>query len=670
MINIPSSQSQKWRVAHGRDVSADIVNTMSMDFDQEGYAKLARKPIALYTSTDSSAFGIPLSVVNDGSQYYAVTSAGIWTTTAGSTFTRTSDTGNEPSMSFRSDGVIFNGLLVVTGSTTVRTYNGSTWTDRGITNSSSYPHPLCVVEHLSQIAVANGPNITTYDTSYASQATCALPLEYVVVWMRWRQNNLYIGTRNISGGNAKMFIWNGSGSFPQAGYGLQTDWMYSGDEYASSICTVTSTGQIMRFNGGGFDEIEHFPVYETPYSWTSTSSPANAIGKVAPRGMRALGDSLYINIDGSLGRGNGDFPGNFLVTQPSGLWEHQTDVGLAHKAGYVYTKYNTLTVSAVASNVLTFGGSAHNAETGDAVLMRTVSTLTGVQASQTYFAVKVSDTTISLALTPYDAYNGNVITIGGSASTDSIDFSVYNSVGAISDVTPGCVSVFTNLPFYDFYGLEVMWGGRCDNASATTVSSLMSFGLGRNYGSMVTAPIYSSNVTDSFQKIIQKIKRLNLDTDKIRVKYRSTDRLGTPTPTYTNSTNGKATWTDHNTFTVDNLYKSVSSIATGDEVTIISGAGAGKVAHVSSYSVNSTTYTIVLDETITNITPGDISDVIIDNWTLINDITNATETMVDNYSQSLPEGAGSWIQFKIELRGRGVSLRGLQSITSVEKPSK
>ena len=664
MITIPSNDARKWRVAHGRDLAADIVDSRHMNFDKEGYARMLGLPVVLYTTTDSANFGLPLSIFSDGDNYYTVTSAGMWYTATGSVFAQAT-TGTPPSFGLHSDGVMFNGEAVASGSTTVCSFASGTWTSRITGNSASYPHPLCVFENRNELAVANGNVVKTYNTSYSVQNTLTIPAEYTVVWMVWRQFKLYIGTRNVSGSGAKMFVWNGTGSSAQEAYGVQADWMYSGTEYQSSIAVVTSAGQILRFNGGGFDELEHFPVYETQYSWTSSAAPASAVGKVSSRGMSAHGDLLYINIDGSLHRNGVDYPGNFLHTQPSGLWAYSPKVGLYHKAGYRYSKYASLTPTSVASDVLQFAVD-HYAQTGDAIMCTTVDTLTGVVANQIYYAIKISESSLSLAYSPSDAFNERAVTLGGSAGSSVFALNTYQSLGAVNDVTPGAVSRFTNVSFYDFYGTEVMWGGRAQNQAGTVVSSLMSFGLGRNQASLTTAPIYTRNITEIFQKFYEKIKQLRLDSDKLIVKWRTTDRFGVPTPTYANVA-GKATWVDSTSFTIDSTYKDIKSILDDDEVAIISGVGAGRTAHITEIEISGSTYTITIDEAIPYVLPGYLSDVIIDNWTRLHEVNNETESLSQGYAGGSDAKTASWIQYKIEYRGKDVSVNMLQLITNAGK---
>ncbi|KKL83633.1 hypothetical protein LCGC14_1972810, partial [marine sediment metagenome] len=97
-------------------------------------------------------------------------------------------------------------------------------------------------------------------------------IEYIENKGSWRNNVLYIGTRHLDGGNARMFLWNGSGTTHNGAFSVGAEWSYSGEEYQSSMITVTSGGQILWFNGGGFNVLANFPIYYTPIKWTTKAT--------------------------------------------------------------------------------------------------------------------------------------------------------------------------------------------------------------------------------------------------------------------------------------------------------------------------------------------------------------------------------------------------------------
>jgi hypothetical protein len=78
----------------------------------------------------------------------------------------------------------------------------------------------------------------------------------------------------------------------------------------------------------------------------------------------------------------------------------------------------------------------------------------------------------------------------------------------------------------------------------------------------------------------------------------------------------------------------------------------------------------VLDETIIGVAISNRSTISIDRWSKLGVTTTSTVSNVAGYSEFLlPNIRSKWIQFKIEMRGVGISLEELQIINSVNKPS-
>lgn len=663
MINIPGDD-KRWHTGTASDLFGPLVRTRNMDFDKEGYASLARKAMALYSLDSDSDFGRLVAIAADASNYYFVTTNHIFSlapTNSALPFTELTAT-NMPSLQVGSDAVQFGGALVISGSTSVTDWTGSAWTSAArITGfSSSYPHPLCVFENRLELAVANGNVVTTYNTSYVLQNTLTLPSKYVVVSMRWLRNNLFVGTRTTDGSDAMVFIWNGTGTTAQQGYPIGADWAYSLAPYQSSIAVLTSAGQCLRFNGGGFDGLFTLPIYYTNYAWSGDTG-LSGVGKCLNRGMIAVGDVLFFNIDGQPVNNSGIS----VVNQPSGLWCYDPNVGPYHKAGYVTEVYRNLTISTLASSIFTMA-SAHGCETGDAVWASSVGNIAALTAGQVYYAIKVSTTALQLALSPADALAGRAVTASGTLSGDKLAFDDITTVGSTNGCTPGAVSGFSALRANTFFAADVFFGGTAADPDGNTINTLMSLGMGRNVGSFITAFLPAAGITDTFQKVFAKLKELNLSTDKVLVKYRLKERPGLPTPTRYQS-GGKATWVDGTSFTIDTTKKDVQSALAGDEVEVVEGAAAGYTAHITSIDSNTSTFTYVVDETFVGGVNGDLSDLIIDNWKIADTFTSSSAAASDGFLQSGIDSPSTYIQLKFELRGQNISIAMLDIINAISK---
>jgi hypothetical protein len=681
---IPLPADSKWKVSQLGDLFGHVVRTKNMNFSKTGYASLARKAMTLFTygvsldlsaNTDPAFQGTFLGAVTDSQYVYVLTAAelfhgditdNLFTLLEASSSTR-------PAIGFDSDIVMYNATPHISGGQYVAIFNtggSSSWDSRPISGLSTLvPHPLCVFEGGNTLLVGNGNQVRQYNTSYVDDLTnrLALPSEHYVTCIRAIGSKIFVGTRNIFGGDAKLFVWNGAGTQAQAVYSVGADWVYSMCEYESSLAIVTSAGQIRRFSGGGFDDLANFPVYYTNYAWTSTNDNKYLVGKVASRGLQAAGNRLYINIDGSLNNSATIGVGKYLPDMPSGLWVFDPDVGLYHKSGVNFDSRLRLTPTAANSSYLTFS-TAHQAKTGDPVLSNNVS-LTGITSGQVYYAIVdsgASTTTCRLALSPEDAKQGRYITIGGTASTDAFVFDRYETLGTpyLSDGYAGGICVLGRARAKQFYATDVLFGaGKYDGSLYR--ATLNSLGSGRNIGHLITPRIPSSQVTDSQKKLYAFIEPLIQDTDKIVIKYRKASRSGLPTPP---CFSGNATWTSTTTFTIDTSLKDFKSVLVGDEIEVIRGNGAGYTAHITAINTDTTTYAVTVDETMP-VTNGDTFDFVVDNWTKSKVITNADENNLQGFSEIGVGQTSPWIQYKIEFRGRGTSLRQLQAVSDINKPS-
>ncbi|HEC65002.1 MAG TPA: hypothetical protein ENI23_06905 [bacterium] len=665
---IPNLNKQ-WSVAQKGDFFGNVQDTRSVHFDDKGYLSLSKKPTVLYTNSDDANFQDVLAIVPSVDDYLVATSdRSFILDPAGASLTEHTTT-DGPTMYEGSDGVAFNSKRYVSGTTTAPNTNGSSWS-AGVTGlTSTNPHPMAVFVDRVRLAIADGNTVTLYNTSHSANSdVLTIPSEYIITWLRWRNNVLYIGTRHLDGGNARMFLWNGSGTTHNGAFSVGAEWSYSGEEYQSSMITVTSGGQILWFNGGGFNVLANFPIYYTPIKWTTkaTASSDNR-GKIFNRGLVVEGSLLYLNVDGSAEINGVQPEGDNAM--PSGVWCFDPEVGLYHRNSAATNKYQTIAPSSVASNIFTMA-SNHEAETGDAVYMSDIGSLTGITVDYTYFAIKTDVNKTKLALTEADAKANNPITIGGTVGSASFFFDDREAIGSTYDFTyAGAIqSVQSDTPFKSFFGAQLLFGVRLEDTDGTTdVYNIQSLGLGRNVGSFTTTLVPSKEIVDTQQKLYVKFEGVNLATDKIVVKYRLKKRFGLPTVSR-RSSSGLASWSSDSVVAVDDTEKHVRQAEVGDEIEVISGGGAGRTAHIKSIrEASASVREFTLDEAVEGILSAQKSEIQIDNWTKLGVITNSNS---DGY-QEFPIGKNSKsIEFKVEMRGKDVKIEEVQIINIVNKPAK
>lgn len=661
-MSIPDATTKKFSVNGSGDIFGNICKTKNIDFDNEGYIGLAQKVRAWYreagTGQDLDAvLAIVFSDVGD----LVVTSDGTFEingNTSSAPLSLNSDSGVQ-SWGTNGDAIAWNGRIYATSSTTTKYWDGSTWTSASITLTTGHPHPMAIFESLNYLAIATTGNVVKlYNTSHTLIQTLTIPEYYEIQWIVYREQNLYIGTRNTVGGEAKMFIWNGSGTAAQRAYGCGAERFMSGCEYSGSIATMTSLGQLLRFNGGGFDVLENLPVYYSKYyQWTDGNQ------RMSRRGMVADGKLIYMNLDGHVtNAGHND---SMLSNQPSGVWCYDPDVGLYHKGGYSadYPTFASVTAVNITTDQITLGSAVETA-TGMPILYSQVTApIGGINTEQVYYAIMVDSTHVKFAKSYDDAINGVAIDL-------TSDPGVYSGkllcpkgadygMSYHGSLVAGAIVLVPEARSYPTFGVNrLLWGvwRVTDDFTSVDYSGIMSFVPGENRGSFVTTKIATSKVEDMWGRFLGKLRGLLNSNDKAILKYRISEKQFFPLgPKNLQFSDILMTWVSTTQFTTtDALFAYVSA---GDEIEIVKGAYAGALCHVSSISVNAGTYTVNIDETFPLISASDTSLGIVDNWTKLGIITSTDAKLHKSFPVDKPS---KWIQLKVELRGEDVQFEEAQ----------
>ena len=163
-----------------------------------------------------------------------------------------------------------------------------------------------------------------------------------------------------------------------------------------------------------------------------------------------------------------------------------------------------------------------------------------------------------------------------------------------------------------------------------------------NYGYFTTVELEAESVQDVFDEIVQKAQ---LGTnDSMIVKYRT--QKDTSYPIVAEDVVWAST-TQFNT-TVDlSAVKTRFDAGHRDEVEVIKGTTAGRLAHITNITKSASTYGVTIDESIG--TAAGTSDVRFDNWSKVDNPFTAE----DGQLKRLGIGASdTWCQFKVELRGQ------------------
>jgi hypothetical protein len=125
------------------------------------------------------------------------------------------------------------------------------------------------------------------------------------------------------------------------------------------------------------------------------------------------------------------------------------------------------------------------------------------------------------------------------------------------------------------------YGIFCNNSLRENVSKM---------GYLVTTKIEAEYITDLWQRTYLKYKKLLDSSDKIVIKYRTSE---------VQPIEGTITWTSTTTFTST---LDLSTIAVGDEFEGTAGTGSGQIEHITAISESAGTYTVTLENAVTGAT--------------------------------------------------------------------
>jgi len=669
MIKIPNT-NKEWAYSTESDLMGNVVNCHNITFDKKGYATLNSK-MGEITGDDTNIDTVNSFVLN-GSSIHAVTSDLVHESTPSLSLVTPIFARKAGALAA---GASANGLFWKTKThyatlTKVLTWDGTSSAEviTGLT-SLNY-HPICVYEYANSIVVGNGNEVHIYSDSYVKDTTniLTIPSIYTVVWIKIFQNNIYIGTVCNTNENAKVFVWNGTGTRAQSAWDSGGVWSFAGEIYQSSVAQINSRGQLMLFTGSGFKELAALPVYFTQQMWRDTNGFIG--GKVLIDGMKVDGDNIFMNIDCEVTVSdyeNSKMSPRYIPEQPSGIWCYDPKVGLYPFALLSADPIQDIAIASVDTATDTITVSAHTFKTGDKVrYTHTGTVIGGLVNIKNYFIIKVSATEFKLAETYDLATAGTAINLTSTGTNGRVMGYTHKDFGCANINRGGAIGLQKEIQSVpnSIYSRYLTTAGYTYKTDLNVRNSICSLQKNENRGSLTTPKIHSSAIQDGLRMLNVKYNGLVDGNDKLILKYRSGERVGMPYCTL-NTPSDVITWSSTDTFSVTS--NDFGAVRVGDEVFILSGAGSGYTVHISLITPSGTTYTVVVDEAIPSIVNNDKSHIIIRDFTKVVTVTNTHELADKGYVQYPIGEVSKWFQFKFELRGEGVQIEEIALDNKVNK---
>jgi hypothetical protein len=355
-ITIPQKTIPK-QVNRG-DQFGDFWGTWNTDLvSNMGKVRVSARPLVHTASTDNALLSNPVAFVRSLSDtlsgsamdsYFAVCNQKILKMTVASltaTMFQSDSLSSSPTTalsSLYSDAVDFNGNLVVSLKTTLARLVAGTWTadwygslTGSPTLTDSTPHPLCV-GFTKELLIGNGNIIASILGTTPTPARITLSSEYEVQWIRSSSSAYWIGCRNKQGGEGRVFMWDGKSPYVVGEYKIGSDITFSGVIKNEIPYTVNGNGVLLAFNGGGFSEVDRFPIANERQK-NKLDDGFNTTGRypvnIHRNGIAIIDGEIHILLSAGLNNTNYTLLENML----SGIWCYTKETGLHHRYSIVKT---------------------------------------------------------------------------------------------------------------------------------------------------------------------------------------------------------------------------------------------------------------------------------------------------------------------------------------------
>lgn len=680
----------RWSQSNESDKFGSLWASKNLNFDEEGYLKLSPRTVLIDGADYNAQFGVPLFIGRWASGEYLVATSNdaVFNVSISSgAFGSDENTGTaNPTLTPVSHGIFFGNLFYATTTSgllhrAISADHTVTWTAAsgvsGIT--AGVRHFLEIFRSRGTICISNDNKILQYSSDYhitapthTASTTLTIPADFEVTGMAYNNQKIGIVTRMGtssagSGKEAYFFLWDGSTTAAQQSAGVGSDTCLGICAYKGSFAVLTRTGQLLYWNGGGFDVLANFPFYYTD-NIIAGFPTLLTYGSV----MEADGDVIYINLPNRLeeySRKGEAIIGNCL----HGVWCFDPKVGLYHRWSPSISPayFNQVTAGNVNTSTDIFTISSGTIpKTGNIARITSLTTLGGFTLNSDYYVIKLTATTFQLASTRANALARTAIDITSVSGTtsfwmyDLIDYGTNISVLETGAISAAKETRMTNT--------DILIGGEYYN-TGLSIRDVLCIGVPflENRGWGITVKIFSSQVTDQAQKLFIKFRPLK-SGDSIIVKYRNREIDGLPVVSFGSTGSAKAaTWSTDKTFTSQQDLSEAKTYFDGGgelECELVAGAGAGSIEKITALTLSGSTYTVTLANDVIGVEQNRKSEFIISNWKIERTITSSNAD-VNNFAEIPLGGQASWMQFKIELRGSEIAIEELEIISAVDKQS-
>lgn len=542
----PQNQNFRYLQTNRSDSLGSLWSSFNLDFQSKlGTMRLANKLVTNTTSSDFPTLLLPVAFEFWSGLWWAVCGTRIFrNTTAELTSTFAEDNSDDAGIDYTisSDLIVFNDHLWSTSATLLRSkedkIEGIPWVTIA-TLTSSYPHKMVYFKKYNRLYVIN--QVTNSSTSIYSVDTSSVVSTTGDYTLNPSRSVGFLTTMVAN----TSFIW--IATFR--------------DNSQTGVNANETKGSILQWDGFSNQVLNEFPiesggvlamcvVNDVPYA-------IDTEGRILKYTGYSFQEIARLPIDRTL-----------LVNPTTYAVNH-----FIHFNGMVATKNNTILF--LINNL--------NDDVGADVTENLQSGIWELDLETNNFTHKYSPTLKARSSSTITDYGQSRISAPGALK---INYLQSNSANGRSTLIAG-FNYFTD-------ATTVKSGIFIDSpAKATTDNE------GQKRGYFVTTWFESSEITDIWNRIWVTYRRFLNSTDKIVLKYRTTEEDPTLANVIWQSTTQFTTTTDVSAY--DPSQSPFDGI-TGGEVEVLQGTGSGSCTHITSVSNNAGTYTVILDTAITGVT--------------------------------------------------------------------
>ena len=348
-FQIPNREKRFIQTNRG-DFLGNLFTTFNMDFDSElGKVRVSPRLRVNTDSGDDPQLGVPTAFLRT-----SVSGTDQWWALCGTVLFKTA--GTDPSAAFTQDALGSSPTTMTTVSSDLIEYNGKmyaslptdiaeldtiTWDVDWWTNviggtalTTAIPHPLLATIKTNTFLAGDGNLVHAINKNEnVSNSRLILPSVYQIIWMKASRDGTWIGTRHTEGGEGQIFFWDEVAENYNRQYGVKHARCFAGIIKDGIPWTVNGAGQLLQYNGVGFEERAVFPVFSQSGSEWTNGQEIN-LPVVHRNGMSVVDEKIHILIDTTI---NNDL--DFIMENfPPGVWIFDNDRGLTHK--YPISRYD------------------------------------------------------------------------------------------------------------------------------------------------------------------------------------------------------------------------------------------------------------------------------------------------------------------------------------------